>query len=283
MPPFPIVDAHVHLYDPGRLRYGWMDQVPALRRPHGPAELDAALGPVVLDAFVFVEVAVDPGLHLAEAAWVGELAGREPRLGAIVAHAPVEQGARVAADLERLAATGRLRGIRRLIQDERDGGICLEPGFVEGVRTVGRHGLVFELCVRHWQLVFAVELVRRCPDVTFVLDHLGKPGIRLGLLEPWRSQIRMLAELPNVVAKLSGVITEADHATWTPADLEPWLVPVLEDFGPERVMFGSDWPVSTLTHDYPRWVEVVDGLVAQAGEAARRAVLARTARRVYRW
>jgi L-fuconolactonase len=282
MPDFPIIDSHVHLYDVERLSYGWLAGVPKIARTHVLSDFDAARGTVQVDGIVFAEVAVDPGLHVQEAAFVQRMADADARLCGMVAHAPVEKGAAVEADLSQLSRFGALRGIRRLIETERDPGICLEPGFVEGVRTVGKHGLTFDICIKHFAMAYALELVRRCPDVLFVLDHIGKPAIKHGLREPWWSQIVELSRLPNVVVKLSGVITEADHAAWTEAQVVPYVAHVIEAFGFDRVMYGSDWTVSELTHRYPQWVEILDHVVAGASVDEKRKLFRGTAARVYR-
>jgi L-fuconolactonase len=282
MPDFPIIDAHVHLYDVDRLRYGWLPGLPKLNRTHLLADFDAARGAVAVDKIVFAEVAVDPGLHIEEAAFVQAMADGDARLCGMVAHAPVEKGAAVAEDLARLQEFSTLRGIRRLIETERDPGICLEPGFVEGVREVGRHGLTFDICIKHFAMPYALELVRRCPDVRFVLDHIGKPAIRHGLREPWWNQMREFAAMPNVVVKISGVITEADHATWRPEQIVPYVAHAIETFGFDRAMYGSDWTVSNLTHEYPRWVELLDGVVAGSSSDEIHALYRGTATRVYR-
>jgi L-fuconolactonase len=284
MPDHPVVDSHVHLYDPTVLPCGWMRGDPVLDRPHGLAELDRAAGAVAIEKLVFVEVAVDPGHHLAEARRIQALADRDPRVAAIVAHAPVERGAAVEADLDALQALPALRGVRRLIQDEPDPAFCLAPDFVEGVRRVGARGLVFELCLRagRGQLRPATELVRRCPETRFVLDHLGKPPVAAGGLDPWRAELADLARCPNVVCKLSGLITEADPSRWTRAELRPYLEHALECFGPERVMYGSDWPVSARTHLYTTWVAILDEVLGGLDPAARECVWRGTARAVYR-
>lgn len=282
MPDFPIIDSHVHLYDIARLRYGWLAGVPKINRTFLLSDFDAARGPVAVDGIVFAEVAADPGLHVQEAAFVQDMADADPRLRGMVAHAPVEKGASVAEDLAVLAQFGILRGIRRLIQGEADPGMCLAPGFIAGVRAVGRHGLSFDICVKHFALAYALELVRRCPDVQFVLDHIGKPDIRYAMREPWWSQMRELAALPNVAVKLSGVITEADHAAWRPDQVVPYVAHVIETFGFDRVMYGSDWTVSELTHRYPQWVEILDSVVAGASHDELRQLYRGTATRVYR-
>ncbi len=279
MPDFPIIDAHVHLYDPGALDYPWLRGNKVLDQPSLLPRFDAERGGVEVDALVFVEVAVAAGQHLAEAERIQALADADPRVAALVAHAPVERGAAVEADLDVLARNPALRGIRRLIQGEVDPGICLTPDFIAGVRAVGRRGLVFDICIKHWAMVFALELVRRCPDVTFVLDHIGKPGMALGLREPWWGQLTELAREPNVACKLSGVVTEAAPG-WTEADLAPYVAHTLDCFGANRVLFGSDWPVSELTHRYADWVAIVDR--ALPDQAAKRAVFRDTAARIYR-
>jgi L-fuconolactonase len=282
MPDFPIVDAHVHLYDPGVIRYGWMAGRPVLDQQRLMAQLDAARGPVQIEALVWVEVGADPGQYLQEASFVDGLARKDVRIRALVAHAPLERGAAVTPDLEKLAAHGLTRGIRRLLQDEPDDAFCLLPGFVEGVRLLARFDLSFDICVYHRQLAGALELVRRCPEVRFVLDHAGKPGIRAGQIEPWRTQIAALAALPNVCCKLSGLITEADHANWTREQLRPYIDHVIESFGFERVMFGSDWPVAEETHRYGQWVDTVDQTLAGVPEGERRRVFRDNAIAFYR-
>jgi len=282
MPDFPIVDAHVHLYDPGVMRYAWMAGKPVFEGPHLMAELDAARGDIEVAALVWIEVDADPGQYLQEASYAAGLGEREPRIKGIVAHAPLERGAAVTPDLEKLAAHDLCRGIRRLLQDEADAEFCLRPDFVEGVQLLPRFDLSFDICVRHHQLAAAVELVRRCPEVRFVLDHIGKPAIRAGLLDPWRNHIKELAELPNVSCKLSGVITEADHHNWTRDHLRPYLDYVISCFGFDRLLYASDWPVSDQTHRYPDWVTILDDLTASCSEGERRKLFRGNALTFYR-
>jgi L-fuconolactonase len=283
MPKFPIVDSHVHLYDPAVLPYSWMKNRPKLNRRYDLSDFDRARGPVEVEKIVFAEVWTDMwGGHVEEAKWVAALAREDKRLAGIVAAAPVEHGSRVAKDLEALTAIPGVVGIRRLIEVEADGGFCLEPGFIEGVRLLPKFGLSFDICVKHWQFVFALELARRCPEVTFILDHIGKPGIRHGLWEPWKSQMREMARLPNVFCKVSGVITEADHAHWTKEEVKPYVAHTIECFGFDRSMYGSDWTVSELTHEYPAWVAILDEVVAGASAEEQRKLWHDNAIRIYR-
>jgi L-fuconolactonase len=282
MPDFAIVDSHVHLYDVDRLRYGWLDRAPKLKRTSLLADFDRARGRIEVDKIVFAEVAVDPGLHLEEAGFIQGLADSDARLAGMVAHAPLEKGKAIEADLRALKKHRILRGIRRLIETERDPSFCLEPPFLEAVKLLPKHGLSFDICVKHWALTYAIELARRCPEVTFILDHIGKPDIRHGLHEPWRSQIREMAALGNVVCKVSGVITEADHARWNKEEIKPYIAQVIEAFGFDRVMYGSDWTVSELTHPYPVFVEILDEMLRGTSEAEQRKLYRDTAIRTYR-
>jgi L-fuconolactonase len=280
MAELPIIDSHVHLYDPGRIRYGWMRGT-KLDSPHLLTELDAARGAVEIGGIVWIEVGADPGQHEQEASMVAGLAAADPRVMGMVAAAPLEHGDGVKADLEKLASLPLVKGIRRLLQGERDPEFCLRPGFVAGVKLLADFGLSFDLCVYHHQLCNVVELVRRCPDVRFVLDHIGKPAIRDDRLDPWRADIERLAALPNVWCKLSGVVTEA-QAAWTREQLRPYIRHVAEQFGFDRVMFGSDWPVSMLTHGYAEWVEIVAWALADCSETERRRLFRDNAIAFYR-
>lgn len=282
MPKFPIVDSHVHLYDVKRLSYGWLAGVPKINRSYGLADFDKARGPVVVDKLVFAEVAVDPGLHLDEAKFIQELADKDPRLCGIIAHLPLEKGLAVEADMIALKKLRSISGIRRLVETERNPAFCLEADFLAALRLLPKYDLSFDICVKHWAMAYALELVKRCPDVSFVLDHIGKPDIKNGLREPWWGQIRELARYPNVVCKVSGAITEADHQKWTAEQVKPYVSHVIESLGFDRVMYGSDWTVSELTHDYPVWVGIIDEVVAGASESELRKLYRDTAIRTYR-
>ena len=283
MPHFPIVDSHVHLYDVKRLSYGWLQGVPKINRTYVPADFHKARGPVEVDKYVFAEVAVDPGLHLEEARFVQELADTDPKLAGMIAHLPLEKGpAAVEPDIIALKKLRSLRGIRRLIETERNPAFCLEPPFLAALRLLPKHNLTFDICVKQFAMTYAIELVKRSPEVSFVLDHIGKPDIRNGLREPWWSQLRELARLPNVVCKLSGVISEDNLQSWTPERVKPYMAHAIDCFGFDRVLYGSDWTVSELTHAYPDWVAIIDDVVAGASESEKRKLYRDNAIRTYR-
>lgn len=280
MPAFPIIDTHVHFWDRDEVPLSWPKGLP-IDRPFGPADYSADLGPVDVDAIVFVEADVDAGHHLAEADAIARLAQTDPRIEAIVAHAPMDSP-RVATDLAALSERPLVRAIRHLIQGKDAAALTTSDAFREGLRRLPDHGFHFEICILHDQLAPVIDLVAACPEVRFVLDHIAKPGIKAGLRDPWWAQIETLAGHDNVVCKMSGVATEADHEAWREEELLPYMRRALEAFGPGRMMFGSDWPVMRLATAYPRWVEIVDAALSDCSDDERRAVFVENAKAVYR-
>ncbi len=261
MPAIPFVDTHVHLWDPMRLRYAWLDGNEVLDRRYELPEFRDATEGLPLEAMVFLQCEAEPSQYLDEARWVAGLAKQEPRLKGMVAFAPVERGAAVRDELEKLAEIDLLRGVRRLLQSEPDPAFCLRPDFIEGVRALEGFGLSFDICILHHQLKNVIEFARQVPNVPLILDHIGKPGIKAGLMSPWAEEMRALAALPNVVCKISGVVTEADHKAWTEDELKRYVSVAIEAFGFDRVMFGGDWPVSLLALSYRRWTDIVDAVL----------------------
>lgn len=282
MPDFPIIDAHVHLCNVSELKYSWTKDAPQLGRNVSPADLKKAAGPVTIEKFVFIEVDVDHPYELTEAAWIESLRPSTPELGAMVASLPLEQGASIEEDIISLKRHSLLRGIRRLIQKEADPTFCLQPRFIEGLKLLARHDLSFDICIYHHQLPSVIKMVGQCPEVRFVLDHIAKPGIKAGLFEPWAAQLRELARFPDVSCKISGVITEADHKSWTRDEVKPYIAHAIDCFGFDRAMFGSDWHVQELAGTYRGWIEVVDWVVAGASAEEKRKLFRETAKKAYR-
>ncbi|MEM7117087.1 MAG: amidohydrolase family protein [Chloroflexota bacterium] len=282
MPTFPVIDTHVHLWDTNLLTYPWLNDIPLLNKPYLLADFDAACGPVAVEKFVFVQADVVATESLAETNWVTQLAATDKRIAGIVAHAPLEAGTAVRPHLDTLAQNPLVKGIRRLIQSESDPTFCLQPAFVQAVQMLPDYGFSFDICIVHSQLASVIKLVAQCPNVSFVLDHIGKPDIKNQLFEPWKQEIKMLSLFPNVACKLSGMVTEANHANWQPADLQPYIDHVIRCFGFDRVMFGGDWPVSLLASNYPRWVETLETAVCDCSHKEKQKLFYDNAATFYR-
>ncbi|MHB8687221.1 MAG: amidohydrolase family protein [Candidatus Dormibacteraceae bacterium] len=258
------IDAHHHLWDAkrrfpvsgswflGALTYGWNEAgVPALDRSF----LDSDLAPL-LDRAGIARTVVIQAIHgTGETEWLLEVAAQQPRIVGVVGWVELAQPAElVQRDIETLASP-YLVGIRHLVQFEKDPAWLLRPDVLAGLKVVAKMGLRYDLLVAPAQLNCLPELAMRIPELPMVLDHLGKPPIREGAIEPWRSQIKAAADNPRLHCKLSGMVTEADHKRWQPAELRPYVEVAMEAFGAERVMFGSDWPVCTLAATYEEVLE----------------------------
>ena len=274
----PFIDSHMHFWDRSRMSYTWLHEVPSIWERHTFDTLRAEAPDALPDKIVFVEAGA-PSLD--EVRWIEQLAAAEPRIAAIVAKLTFNAGSQTTADLAELACHPLVRGVRHHFEhDALD--YCARPEFIAGVRQLPAAGLSFDICCKHPQLPAVIALVRACPDTRFILDHAGKPGIRAGLLDPWRDHLRQLAAFPNLVCKFSGLVTEADHAHWTPAQLQPYVSHLLQTFGPSRLLFGGDWPVAKLATGYTRWLETARAFVAHLSPADQHAIFHDNAARTYR-
>ena len=257
---FPIVDAHVHLWDFQQFNYLWLNNHPPLQRSFFLPDFQAACDPVIVDTMVFLECDIHPSQRIDEAKWVASLASENPSIQGIVASCALEKGQEIRPNLEELSVIPQVKGIRRLIQQE-DLEFCLQPNFIQGLQLLPEFGFSFDICIYHRHLENIIKMVQQCPEVSFMLDHVGKPNIKDQLFEPWKLQIQELAAFPNVYCKISGMVTEADHQNWTEEQLKPYIDWAIACFDWDRVVYGGDWPVSKLATEYPRWVEVLESAV----------------------
>ncbi|MGE3797826.1 MAG: amidohydrolase, partial [Thermomicrobiales bacterium] len=257
MPPARILDSHVHLWDTERFRIPWLDDITMLNRPMSLTDYEDATAGLPVEGLVYLQVEVSPPYALSEAREIARLAETSQQIRGIIPWAPLEFGERCRLFLEELAAVSPLiKGVRRIVQAEPDPDFCLQPDFVRGNQLLAEFGLRSDICCTWKQLGQNVELVRRCPETMFILDHIAKPHILENAFEPWASQMTALAALPNCYCKISGVLTEADHHHWEVEQVKPYVLHALEAFGEDRVVFGSDWPVVTQAATYHRWVDV---------------------------
>ncbi|HVU34510.1 MAG TPA: amidohydrolase [Opitutaceae bacterium] len=274
-----LVDTHQHLWDLDHFPYTWCAGIPALNRSFRLADYMAASAGLGITKTVFMECDVDEPHALAEAHTVQILSDHAPLISGIVASGRPER-AGFGGHLEQLAKLTRVRGVRRVLHTQPDT-LSETPLFAENLRLLAQFGFTFDLCVLARQLPQALALVRRCPEVTFILDHCGVPDVKGGAFEPWRTHLTEIAALPNVNCKISGLVAYAAEK-WTVADLRPWVEHVIAQFGWNRVVWGGDWPVCTLAATLGQWVETTHALTANATEEQRAALYHRNAERIYR-
>ncbi|RVU20911.1 amidohydrolase [Streptomyces antnestii] len=275
------IDAHQHVWDLSVRDQDWITgpELAPLRRDFTLDDLRPQAAAADVDATVLVQTICVPE----ETPEFLALAARDPLVAGVVGWTDLTSPAVADALAELRAQPGgdHLVGIRHQVQGEADPDWLLRPDMGRGLSAVASAGLAYDLVLRPEQLPSAVVAARARPQLTFVLDHLGKPPVRPRRPDTWAAELRTLARLPNTVAKLSGLFTEADRYAWSPDRLRPFVAVALEAFGPERLMFGSDWPVCTLAGEYAQVVSASRELVADLSQDERTAVFGGTAARVY--
>ena len=276
-----IVDAHHHLWDPGRADYPWLtDELAAIRRRFDPSDLAPLLESEGIDATVLVQTRSS----LDETREFLATAAAAPFIRGVVGWVDLTDPAvdDTIAALRDGPGGDRLVGIRHQVHDEPDPAWLLRSDVRRGIEAVARAGLAYDLLVRSRELPAAREIVASTPDARFVVDHLAKPPIRDGALQPWTELITSFSSFANVAWKLSGLVTEADWEQWSTADLAPFVDHALTVLGSGRLIFGSDWPVCLLAAPYPRVVAAAHQLTKGLSTSERAAVFGENARAVYR-
>ena len=256
-----VVDSHHHFWDPTKRDYYWMggDELAPIRVPKGPDDLRPLLEANGVDRTVIVQTV--PTVEETEEFLA--IAGRTDFVAGVVGWVDLTDpkvGDTLAALMEGPDG-GYLKGIRHQVHDEEDKGWVARPEVIRGIKAVGEAGLVYDLLPKEPELPACIKAVDACPEVRFVVDHIAKPRIAQGEMQPWATLLGDLALRPNVMCKLSGMVTEADWKAWKPEDLRPYVEKVLEVFGEDRVMFGSDWPVCLLASDYAGVKGTLEGLL----------------------
>lgn len=275
--PMQRIDAHQHFWKYTPAEYGWIDDaMAAIRRDFLPEDLHAEIAAAGIDAVVSVQARQT----VAETEWLLGLAEANRWIAGVVGWVPLVD-ADVEAQLERLAAHPRLKGVRHVLQGEPDAYMERED-FNAGLSRLARHQLAYDILILHHQLPAAIRLVDRHPEQVFVVDHIAKPPIRAAEVQPWAQQLAELARRPHVSCKLSGVVTEADFTCWTEDQILPYMEAALEAFGPQRLMFGSDWPVCRVGIRYADWVQTVERFAARLSADERRSLFHDSAVRAYR-
>jgi L-fuconolactonase len=276
-----IIDAHHHFWDPRRADYPWMtDDLAEIRRPFGPKDLEPSLTGTGVDGTILVQTRAS-------------MDETREFLGTTIA-APFVRGvvgwvdltdpavADQIAELRSSPGGGRLVGIRHQVHDEADPEWLLRANVANGLRAVEAAGLVYDLLLRTRELPAALRVARSFPGLRFVIDHLAKPEIRDGVLQPWADRLAPFGDLQNVWCKVSGLVTEADWRTWAADDFRPFVRHAVEVFGPERLLFGSDWPVCLVAASYEGVHELATDLLGGLSPSERAGVFGPNATTVYR-
>jgi L-fucono-1,5-lactonase len=263
------VDTHQHFWRYTPEQYPWIDaSMSVLRRDFLPEELKVELTRAGVDG----SIAVQAQHSLEETRWLLDLAEREPMILGVIGWVDL-RSADVKLQLNQLAQSPKLLGIRHIVQAEPDDHFLLQPEFLRGVSVLEEFGLSYDILIYPRHLPIATEFVKHFPRQRFVLDHLAKPFIKKRQLQPWESDIRALAENSNVFCKLSGMVTESDWRIWMPSDVFPYVDVMFDAFGPERLMIGSDWPVCTLAGSYAQVMNIVLNYLERFPDTIRDAVL----------
>jgi L-fuconolactonase len=271
------LDSHQHFWRYNSTDYGWMsDEMEVLRHDHLPEDLQPLLDLIGFDG----SIAVQARQMISETEWLLELADHNPSIKGVVGWVDL-RSPNLPQELERFAAHPKLVGVRHVVQDEPDDQFMLRPEFRRGISHLRAFGLTYDLLLFPRHLPVARQLVAEFPDQPFVLDHMAKPAIRDGQISPWREDLQELARFPNVFCKLSGMVTEANWRQWRPGDFHPYLDVVLNCFGPERLMIGSDWPVCTLSGEYVSTLRIVLDYLGRLPRAACSAILGGNCARFY--
>lgn len=271
------IDAHHHLWRYIKEEYDWIGPgMERIARDFSPADLLDSAGSCGING----SIAVQACQSTAETDWLLAQAEANSFIRGVVGWAPIA-AAEFASALERLTTHKKLRGLRHVIQAEPDDDFILRDDFNRGITALAPTGLVYDILIYEKHLPATIQFVDRHPNQIFVLDHFAKPRIKDRLIEPWRANIRQLAKRDNVYCKLSGMVTEADWSLWTVADLRPYVETVLEAFGPQRLMFGSDWPVCLLACDYGKWFATAQNLASQLSASEQDQLFGGVAAKVY--
>ncbi len=271
-----VIDAHHHLWKYSASEYGWITpEMNVLRQDFLLQQLEQA----TRSAGVSGTVAVQARQSLEETEWLLSLADATPLIQGVVGWLPLASE-ELSALLQRFSTKGKLKGLRHVVQDEPDD-FLLDEAFNRGIAALESTGLVYDILIHERQLARAALFARRHPRQVFVLDHLAKPRIREGVVQPWLANLEQLAGNANVYCKLSGLVTEADCARWTSEQLYPYLDAALQLFGAQRLMAGSDWPVCLLASGYQQWWAVLREWTAKLAPQDTKLVLGETARLVY--
>ena len=272
-----IIDSHHHFWKYNPVEYDWIDDsMKNIRTDFLPEKLERTIREAGVDGVISVQARQS----VEEANWLLEMARQNKFMKGVVGWLPLMNDD-IDVYLEKYSAEALLKGLRHVIQGEPDPDFILRSDFNRGISLLKKYSLAYDILVVEHQLSNTIKFVNQHPDQVFVLDHIAKPLIGKNELSPWRANIQELAKRGNVNCKISGMVTEAGFDSWTPQQLQPYFEVILEAFGPDRLLFGSDWPVCLVATTYKDWVDLVRKNIASYSETEQAKIMGGNAVRIY--
>lgn len=272
-----IIDSHHHFWKYNPAEYDWIDDsMKAIRNDFLPENLKI----IIQEAGVDGVISVQAQQSVEETDWLIGMGNRNNFIKGVIGWLPLIQKD-IEDYLEKYADEKLLKGVRHVIQGEPDPGFMLRKNFNHGISLLKKYSLIYDILIVERQLPNTIRFVDQHPDQVFVLDHIAKPLIGQNELSPWKENIKELARRENVNCKISGMVTEAGYQNWTPSQLQPYFDIVLETFGPDRLLFGSDWPVCMVATTYTNWVNLVRKNIASYTETEQVKIMGENTARIY--
>ena len=273
-----LVDSHQHFWQVGRFDYPWMtSDLGVLYRDYLPHEL----APILKDNGVEKTVLVQASNSVAESRWLLKLAAENSFIAGVVGWVDL-MSPDVDVQLNELTAHPKFKGVRHLVESEPHDDWIVQPAVLSGLRRLSTYGLSYDLLVHTRHLKYVPQVAESCPELALVIDHLAKPPIAKNEIKEWAQAFKPLASYPNIHCKLSGLVTEANWTSWQTAELRPFVEFALETFGPDRLMFGSDYPVCLLASSYDRVLESFQEILQSLSDVDRDKIFSRNAAEFYR-
>jgi L-fuconolactonase len=278
----PIIDTHQHLWDLSKFRLPWIKPGSVLNRNFLPSDYRQATEGLNIVKAVYMEVDLDPAQQTAEAEYVTDLCkgGNTLTVAGIISGRPASEGFK--SYITPFKDHRYIKGVRQILHGgDTPAGYCVSEAFVRGIRLLGELGLSFDLCLRPGELGDGAKLIAQCPDTRFILDHCGNVDVQAKDSSQWKRGMEAIAKHKRVMCKVSGIIVSAKPGHWSAQDLAPFINYTLDTFGPDRVMFGGDWPVCTQTATYKQWLDALKTIVSNRSETDQRKLFHDNAVRYY--
>jgi L-fuconolactonase len=276
----PLIDSHLHLWDIELLDYPWLKDVPKINKSFSIVDYQDETKSLNIEKMVFVQCECLPEQSIAEIRFVEQQALKDPRIRGMVVYAPLEKGSEILPALALFKQNQLIKGVRRMYDDTPE--ICTDPDFLTAVRLLPEYGLCMDLSIKPSSAARTLLMIQSCPDTQFVLDHMGKPDIKNDGFSQFKQDMDAFASLPNVVVKISGLITEADWDHWSEEEVCKYITYAIDCFGTDRSMFGGDWPVILLAGNYDQWLQALIKCVKRYSDEDIHKLFYDTANKVYR-